>query len=180
MGTALLLFAHVMDIGIPGVGVRCLGAPLLDILTRTTRRFAPSPLLHSCRTSVKTRTGTARPPRARRHRDGLGHNAIEPAGLLRLLHVHVVLLRTLCSFCCSFGLVVSMKSLHIPLPPQLHSRLTRLHALLASNFPPYLLPSLSPSPPFPPRTLAAADNAVMLVDGGKGLEPQTRKLFEVS
>jgi peptide subunit release factor RF-3 len=27
--------------------------------------------------------------------------------------------------------------------------------------------------------LAAADNAVMLVDGGKGLEPQTRKLFEV-
>eukprot|EP00897_Mesotaenium_endlicherianum_P005399 jgi/Mesen1/4888/ME000244S04066 len=29
------------------------------------------------------------------------------------------------------------------------------------------------------RTLAAADNAVMLVDGGKGLEPQTRKLFEV-
>ena len=30
------------------------------------------------------------------------------------------------------------------------------------------------------RTLAAADNAVMLVDGAKGLEPQTRKLFEVS
>jgi peptide chain release factor 3 len=30
------------------------------------------------------------------------------------------------------------------------------------------------------RTLAAADNAVMLVDAGKGLEPQTRKLFEVS
>jgi peptide chain release factor 3 len=29
------------------------------------------------------------------------------------------------------------------------------------------------------RTLAAADNAVMLVDGAKGLEPQTRKLFEV-
>ncbi|MCO5552436.1 hypothetical protein L7F22_005947 [Adiantum nelumboides] len=29
------------------------------------------------------------------------------------------------------------------------------------------------------RTLAAADNAVMLVDAGKGLEPQTRKLFEV-
>lgn len=29
------------------------------------------------------------------------------------------------------------------------------------------------------RTLAAADNAVILVDGGKGLEPQTRKLFEV-
>jgi peptide subunit release factor RF-3 len=28
--------------------------------------------------------------------------------------------------------------------------------------------------------LAAADNAVMLVDAGKGLEPQTRKLFEVS
>lgn len=28
-------------------------------------------------------------------------------------------------------------------------------------------------------TLAAADNAVMLVDAGKGLEPQTRKLFEV-
>ena len=30
------------------------------------------------------------------------------------------------------------------------------------------------------RTLAAADNAVMLVDGAKGIEPQTRKLFEVS
>lgn len=29
------------------------------------------------------------------------------------------------------------------------------------------------------RTLAAADNAVMLVDGAKGIEPQTRKLFEV-
>ena len=29
------------------------------------------------------------------------------------------------------------------------------------------------------RTLAAADNALMLVDGAKGLEPQTRKLFEV-
>ncbi|KAH7432560.1 hypothetical protein KP509_07G027900 [Ceratopteris richardii] len=29
------------------------------------------------------------------------------------------------------------------------------------------------------RTLAAADNAVMLIDAGKGLEPQTRKLFEV-
>lgn len=29
------------------------------------------------------------------------------------------------------------------------------------------------------RTLAAADNAVMLVDAGKGLEPQTKKLFEV-
>ncbi len=29
------------------------------------------------------------------------------------------------------------------------------------------------------RTLAAADNAVMLEDAGKGLEPQTRKLFEV-
>lgn len=29
------------------------------------------------------------------------------------------------------------------------------------------------------RTLAAADNAVMLVDAGKGLELQTRKLFEV-
>ncbi|MFP4101493.1 peptide chain release factor 3 [Coleofasciculus sp.] len=29
------------------------------------------------------------------------------------------------------------------------------------------------------RTLAAADNAVMLVDSAKGLEPQTRKLFEV-
>ncbi len=29
------------------------------------------------------------------------------------------------------------------------------------------------------RTLAAADNAVMLVDAGKGLETQTRKLFEV-
>ncbi|MGQ4647897.1 peptide chain release factor 3 [Lyngbya aestuarii] len=29
------------------------------------------------------------------------------------------------------------------------------------------------------RTLAAADNAVMLVDGAKGLETQTRKLFEV-
>ncbi|MDJ0555166.1 MAG: peptide chain release factor 3 [Microcoleaceae cyanobacterium MO_207.B10] len=29
------------------------------------------------------------------------------------------------------------------------------------------------------RTLAAADNAVMLEDGAKGLEPQTRKLFEV-
>lgn len=30
------------------------------------------------------------------------------------------------------------------------------------------------------RTLAAADNAVMLIDGAKGLEPQTRKLFEVA
>ena len=30
------------------------------------------------------------------------------------------------------------------------------------------------------RTLAAADNAVMLVDGAKGIEPQTRKLFEVA
>mmetsp|Transcript_17651 Transcript_17651/g.23237 ORF Transcript_17651/g.23237 Transcript_17651/m.23237 type:complete len:609 (+) Transcript_17651:70-1896(+) len=29
------------------------------------------------------------------------------------------------------------------------------------------------------RTLAAADNSVMLVDAAKGLEPQTRKLFEV-
>ena len=29
------------------------------------------------------------------------------------------------------------------------------------------------------RTLSAADNALMLIDGGKGLEPQTRKLFEV-
>ncbi len=27
--------------------------------------------------------------------------------------------------------------------------------------------------------LAAADNAVMLLDAAKGLEPQTRKLFEV-
>ena len=30
------------------------------------------------------------------------------------------------------------------------------------------------------RALAAADNAVMLLDGAKGLEPQTRKLFEVT
>lgn len=30
------------------------------------------------------------------------------------------------------------------------------------------------------RTLAAADNAVMLVDGAKGIEPQTRKLFQAS
>ncbi|MEW5299237.1 MAG: hypothetical protein WDW36_002272 [Sanguina aurantia] len=30
------------------------------------------------------------------------------------------------------------------------------------------------------RTLAAADNAVMLVDGAKGIETQTRKLFEVA
>ena len=30
------------------------------------------------------------------------------------------------------------------------------------------------------RTLAAADNAVMLGDGPKGLEPQTKKLFEVA
>ena len=30
------------------------------------------------------------------------------------------------------------------------------------------------------RTLAAADNAVMLIDAAKGLEPQTRKLFEVA
>mmetsp|Transcript_23912 Transcript_23912/g.94864 ORF Transcript_23912/g.94864 Transcript_23912/m.94864 type:complete len:576 (-) Transcript_23912:160-1887(-) len=30
------------------------------------------------------------------------------------------------------------------------------------------------------RTLAAADNAVMLVDGGKGLEAQTKKLFAVA
>ena len=29
------------------------------------------------------------------------------------------------------------------------------------------------------RTLAAADNSVMLIDAAKGLEPQTRKLFEV-
>lgn len=29
------------------------------------------------------------------------------------------------------------------------------------------------------RTLAAVDNAIMLVDGAKGLEPQTRKLFEI-
>ena len=29
------------------------------------------------------------------------------------------------------------------------------------------------------RTVSAADNAVMLVDAAKGLEPQTRKLFEV-
>ena len=29
------------------------------------------------------------------------------------------------------------------------------------------------------RALAAADNAIMLLDGGKGLEQQTRKLFEV-
>ncbi|MGF1672163.1 MAG: GTP-binding protein, partial [Rivularia sp. (in: cyanobacteria)] len=29
------------------------------------------------------------------------------------------------------------------------------------------------------RTLSAADNAVMLIDVAKGLEPQTRKLFEV-
>ena len=29
------------------------------------------------------------------------------------------------------------------------------------------------------RTLAAADNAVMLIDAAKGLEPQTHKLFEV-
>jgi peptide chain release factor 3 len=29
------------------------------------------------------------------------------------------------------------------------------------------------------RTLVAADNAVMLIDAAKGLEPQTRKLFEV-
>eukprot|EP00878_Enallax_costatus_P004131 GHUV01004359.1.p1 GENE.GHUV01004359.1~~GHUV01004359.1.p1 ORF type:complete len:649 (+),score=185.57 GHUV01004359.1:201-2147(+) len=30
------------------------------------------------------------------------------------------------------------------------------------------------------RTLAAADNALMLVDGAKGIEPQTRKLFAVA
>jgi peptide chain release factor 3 len=30
------------------------------------------------------------------------------------------------------------------------------------------------------RTLAAADNAVMLIDAAKGLEPQTKKLFEVT
>eukprot|EP00879_Flechtneria_rotunda_P013063 GHRR01013643.1.p1 GENE.GHRR01013643.1~~GHRR01013643.1.p1 ORF type:complete len:602 (+),score=167.68 GHRR01013643.1:1048-2853(+) len=30
------------------------------------------------------------------------------------------------------------------------------------------------------RTLAAADNAVLLVDGAKGIEPQTRKLFSVA
>mmetsp|Transcript_54636 Transcript_54636/g.132681 ORF Transcript_54636/g.132681 Transcript_54636/m.132681 type:complete len:247 (+) Transcript_54636:569-1309(+) len=29
------------------------------------------------------------------------------------------------------------------------------------------------------RALAAADNAIMLIDAAKGLEPQTRKLFEV-
>lgn len=32
----------------------------------------------------------------------------------------------------------------------------------------------------PGRTLAAADNAVMLVDGAKGIEEQTRKLFAVA
>ena len=32
----------------------------------------------------------------------------------------------------------------------------------------------------PSRTLAAADNAVMLVDGAKGIEEQTRKLFAVA
>jgi hypothetical protein len=41
-----------------------------------------------------------------------------------------------------------------------------------------------PRPPISPwlryRTLAAADNAVMLVDGAKGIEPQTRKLFQAS
>eukprot|EP00775_Hariotina_reticulata_P002359 gene2359-2665_t len=30
------------------------------------------------------------------------------------------------------------------------------------------------------RTLSAADNAVLLVDGAKGIEPQTRKLFAVA
>jgi hypothetical protein len=30
------------------------------------------------------------------------------------------------------------------------------------------------------RTLAAVDNAVMLVDGAKGIEPMTRKLFAVA
>lgn len=30
------------------------------------------------------------------------------------------------------------------------------------------------------RTLSAADNTVMLVDGAKGIEAQTRKLFEVA
>lgn len=30
------------------------------------------------------------------------------------------------------------------------------------------------------RTLSAADNAVMLVDSAKGIEPQTRKLFSVA
>ena len=29
------------------------------------------------------------------------------------------------------------------------------------------------------RTLSAVDNAVMLIDAAKGLEPRTRKLFEV-
>ena len=29
------------------------------------------------------------------------------------------------------------------------------------------------------RTLTAADSAVMLIDAAKGVEPQTRKLFEV-
>lgn len=44
------------------------------------------------------------------------------------------------------------------------------------------VPDFSPSQDFSEdtyRTLAAADNAVMLVDAAKGLEPQTRKLFEV-
>jgi hypothetical protein len=35
-------------------------------------------------------------------------------------------------------------------------------------------------PHSPKRTLAAADNAVMLVDGAKGIEEQTRKLFAVA
>jgi peptide chain release factor 3 len=30
------------------------------------------------------------------------------------------------------------------------------------------------------RTLAAADSAVMVLDAAKGVEPQTRKLFEVA
>lgn len=40
-------------------------------------------------------------------------------------------------------------------------------------------PQLHHAPQDTYRTLSAADNALMLVDAGKGLEPQTRKLFEV-
>lgn len=63
---------------------------------------------------------------------------------------------------------------------QLNSRNSHNHCVSSHAF--LHVPHFSPSQDFSEdtyRTLAAADNAVMLVDAAKGLEPQTRKLFEV-